>query len=87
MVVRCVWPNRKNRAGENAKMRPQTMAAATLRPSRRASTNAPSPQSTHDASDTTFIARTGLPVSQMAGAAKITLPIMFSENASVRGYG
>ena len=37
------------------------------------------PHSTHVSSAVRFIASTGLPVSQMIGAAKKALPIRFSE--------
>ena len=62
--------------------KPVSSGAAGLNPTRRPSTYAPSPHSTHDSSDTTLTASTGFPVSHSTGAAKTALPIRFSEYAS-----
>ena len=78
-AVTCGWESRKNRAGENAKTRPQTIAAATPSPSCRARTYAPTPHSTGVTSSARLRANTGLPVSHMTGAAKRPVPIRFSE--------
>ena len=85
--MRCSWLKRKNRGGENAKTSPVSTAAAALNPTRRPSTYAPSPHSTHDSSETTFTASTGFPVSHSTGAAKNALPIRFSEYASESRFG
>ena len=60
-------------------MSPASVAPNGPTPTRRARTYAPIPQRTQDNSATTFIARTGLPVTHSTGAAKKALPIRFSE--------
>ncbi len=70
---------RKKRGGAARNTIPLSTAPALLMPTRRASTYAPSPHSTHDTNCTKLSASTRLPVSQMIGAASRPLPRRFSE--------
>ena len=62
-------------------MIPQMTAAAMLSPTRRASTYAPTPHRMLDSMHTRFAASSGLPVSQITGAANNAMPITFSPYA------